>query len=627
MSVATPYTHGRQDEPHPWAPTREVAVDDNFSPSQSDSLLSEGRLSGRKNAGEIEVHQVDGATKELSNTAPTTHASSGSFLRWWYFEILSCGFASICLILQVVVLYVYDGKPQDSWTAESLTLNGLIAILATFCRSALMVSIAACLAQSKWNSMSGRKGDYRLEDIATFEAASRGMAGSLQVLARFKGTHIACLGGVLTIATLGIGISAQQLITVQIDNVPDLEASGSPAPGPVFPRTAIVYGSGDSINLPFSTDLALSAGFLSTHVNFLDVVCPTGNCTWPIIPTIGICGACDNATSHIKVLDRDPSSCGVVLSKGANFGFRPCDDIDIDDVEDEMEYKYFTTKSLWLRSETDMVPFPGGPREDRVVFGEFAVIGTFLNASDWSDHPIPQDPQAYHCGLWYCVEAHQARVDAGILREEVVGAWSEARFDFKSNRGIFQNLPDSFSADPDEEFTVIEPFTIWDLNGNATITRYKEGGSFSDDRTTRGQALHEAFGDMDSFIAKVARSLSNDVRANSTPTMRGAWYRGTSYVKQISIVVRWPWIAFQVVMVLLSFFYLVAEMIRTARKPDVRPWKDDPLVPLWIELDKDMREQAAHGLGEPDGIRRRIGKDSVQLLSGGKGRRISAAIG
>lgn len=38
--------------------------------------------------------------------------------------------------------------------------------------------------------MSGRNGDYRLEDVAAFEAASRGMFGSLQVLARFKGTYV-----------------------------------------------------------------------------------------------------------------------------------------------------------------------------------------------------------------------------------------------------------------------------------------------------------------------------------------------------------------------------------------------------------------------------------------------------
>ncbi|KAH9237631.1 hypothetical protein K456DRAFT_1888132 [Colletotrichum gloeosporioides 23] len=633
MSVVTPYIHKRPDDPRPWPPTREAAVDDNFSPSQSDSLLSEGRLAGRKNASEVEAHQVDGATKELFNTAPIpiTHASSGSFLRWWYFEILSCGFASICLIAQVVVLYLYDKKPQDSWTAQSLTLNGLIAILATFCRSALMVSIAACLAQSKWNSMSGRKGDYRLEDIAAFEAASRGMGGSLQVLARFKGTHIACLGGVLTIATLGIGISAQQLITVRIDSVPDLDASGFPAPGPVFPRTAMVDAkvrSGGEVELPFSTDLALSTGFLSAHVNFLEVACPTGNCTWPIIPTIGICGACDDVTSHIEVLDRDPSSCGVSLNvtEGANFGFRPCDGIDIDDVEGLIAYRFFTMQTVVKPRAAAKVPFPGGPREDRLIFGEFAVIGAFLNASEVDNYPIPEDPQAYHCGLWYCVEAHQVRVDAGITRDEVLGAWSEARWDSDSRQGTFQKLPDSFSADPDEKFTVVEPFTLWNLNGNASIIRHRAGGGL-DERTTRGQALHEAFGDMDSFIAKLARSLSNDVRATSTPTMRGAWYQGTSYRNQITIVVRWPWITFQVVMVLFSVFYLVAEMIRTARKPDVRPWKDDALVPLWIELDKDVREQAAQGLGEPDGIRRRIGKDSVQLLNGGKRMRISAAMG
>ncbi|KAF4878533.1 hypothetical protein CGCSCA1_v002263 [Colletotrichum siamense] len=627
MVVITSYIQSRQDDPHPWPPTREATVDNNLSPSQSDSLLSEGRLAGRKKSIEIEAHQVDGSTKELFTTASTTTASSSSFLRWWYFEILSCGFATICLITQVVVLFHYDGKLQDSWTAQGLTLNGLIAILATLCRSALMVSIAACLAQSKWNSMSGCNGDYRLQDVAAFEAASRGVFGSLQVLGRFKGTHIACLGGALTIATLGIGISAQQLITVRIDNVPDLEASGLPAPGPVFPSTAIAHGSARSITLPFSTDLALSVGFLSAQVNFPEVVCPTGNCTWPIIPTIGICGACNNATSHIQVLDRDPSSCGVVLSDGVKFGFRPCDGVDISDVVDEVEYKYFSMRTLGYSLDADLVPFPGGPREERLIFGEFAVIGTFLNASEWSDHPLPEDPQAYHCGLWYCVQAHQVRVDAGILREEIIGAWSEARLASDSDRGTFRNLPDSFSADPDEEFTVIEPLTSWHFYGNATITKYKGGGSFTDERTTREKALHEGFGEIDSLIAKVAQSLSNDVRVNSAPTIRSAWYRGTSYTSQISIVVRWPWMTFQVVMVLLSVFYLVAEMIRTARKPDVRPWKDDALVPLWIELDKDVREQAAQGLAEPDGIRRRIGKDSARLLNGGKRMRISAALG
>lgn len=379
--------------------------------------------------------------------------------------------------------------------------------------------------------------------------------------------------------------------------------------------------------MPFSTDLALSTGFLSANVNFLEVVCPTGNCTWPTIPTIGICGACDNATSRIKILDREPRSCGVVLSNGANFGFRPCDGIDIDDVEDKLEYKYFQMQAMWTSSETDMVSFPGGPREDRIKFAEFAVIGTSINVSDLLNYSVPEDPQAYHCGLWYCVEAHKVRVDAGILREEVVGAWSEARLDANYRGGTFQNLPDSFFADPAEEFKVIDPFILSKLDGNASILKHEGGFSFSEERTTRGQALHEAFGDMDSFIARVARSLSNDVRATPTPITRGAWYRGTSYKNQITIVVQWPWITFQVVMVLLSVFYLVAEMVRTARKPDVRPWKDDALVPLWIELDKDVREQAAQGLGEPDGIRRRIGKDSARLLNGGKGMRIPAAIG
>jgi uncharacterized protein DUF3176 len=111
--------------------------------------------------------------------------------RWWYAEILGCICAAACLAAQVAVLHSYDGKPQDSWHVETVTINGFIAILSTLCRSALLVAVAATLAQSKWNHLSKFRWTAsqggRLGDVALFDAASRGVLGSLQVLLRFKG--------------------------------------------------------------------------------------------------------------------------------------------------------------------------------------------------------------------------------------------------------------------------------------------------------------------------------------------------------------------------------------------------------------------------------------------------------
>lgn len=73
-------------------------------------------------------------------------------------------------------------------------------------------------------------------------------------------------------------------------------------------------------------------------------------------------------------------------------------------------------------------------------------------------------------------------------------------------------------------------------------------------------------------------------------------------------------------MVLLSSVYLAIEIGRTARLPDVKPWKDDALVPLFcLNLERDLRERAGDGLGEPHGVERRIGGVRVQIVTGEDG--------
>lgn len=111
-----------------------------------------------------------------------------STLRWWYLEIGCCFLAVASLVAQAIVLWQYDGKPQDAWPSTTLTLNGLIAILSTVCRATFMIAVGAILSQAKWNHFSGKKGGYhRLDDFTLIDDASRGSWGSLQLMWRFKG--------------------------------------------------------------------------------------------------------------------------------------------------------------------------------------------------------------------------------------------------------------------------------------------------------------------------------------------------------------------------------------------------------------------------------------------------------
>jgi len=109
-------------------------------------------------------------------------------LRWWGLEITACFVSVVAILVQVVVLYRFDGQTQDGWPSTTLTLNGFIALLATLCRSSLMVSVAAVLGQLKWTGNGDRrKGNHNLTEYQLLDEASRGTLGSVQVLWKYKG--------------------------------------------------------------------------------------------------------------------------------------------------------------------------------------------------------------------------------------------------------------------------------------------------------------------------------------------------------------------------------------------------------------------------------------------------------
>ena len=129
--------------------------------------------------------------------ADAAAAAPAPLWRWWYLDFLAIATALASLAAIIGVLVAFDGRFQDDWPSDVLTINGLVAILATVCRGALMASVGSVLSQEKWNRFSGYSGGatdaiaeeprYRkLEDFTLFDKASRGPSGSLMLLWKFK---------------------------------------------------------------------------------------------------------------------------------------------------------------------------------------------------------------------------------------------------------------------------------------------------------------------------------------------------------------------------------------------------------------------------------------------------------
>ncbi|KAK9420562.1 putative MFS transporter [Seiridium unicorne] len=81
------------------------------------------------------------STAHINHVNERTTQYHVSPLRWWYVDILAAATATVNLVAIVCVLLAYDGKSQVAWPSEVLTINGLVAILATGGRLLELISV------------------------------------------------------------------------------------------------------------------------------------------------------------------------------------------------------------------------------------------------------------------------------------------------------------------------------------------------------------------------------------------------------------------------------------------------------------------------------------------------------
>jgi Protein of unknown function (DUF3176) len=129
----------------------------------------------------------DGYTALIASDASRTKPSRGSFLRWWFLEILTSIISVASLLSTVVVLRHYDGlNVNDLNLPSSLTLNGIIAAIATLNRVALMIPVGSAMSQEVWLWFSSVAHKdtcrSRFSDLNLSDAASRGAWGCLVFL-------------------------------------------------------------------------------------------------------------------------------------------------------------------------------------------------------------------------------------------------------------------------------------------------------------------------------------------------------------------------------------------------------------------------------------------------------------
>jgi hypothetical protein len=112
------------------------------------------------------------------------------FTKSWLPELVSSSLWVISLVCLVLFLRVYNGKPlNDLDLPPYLTLNTIVALIATINSACLTAPICAGLMQEMWINylnQTKRGQDSQLRYMDRFYGASHGVIGSLMFLFKFR---------------------------------------------------------------------------------------------------------------------------------------------------------------------------------------------------------------------------------------------------------------------------------------------------------------------------------------------------------------------------------------------------------------------------------------------------------
>ena len=147
----------------------------------------------------------------------------GFFQGWWW-EMAAAAVTLGCMVAVVYILFLMQDRPADDWAVPLINLNSTIAAFVTAAKSTALLIIASCVGQSKWLHFQARPS--RLQDLDTFDAASRGPSGALKLLWRLRTRFgSAVVAALVTVIALGVDAFAQQV--VRLDQQIEMVDSGN----------------------------------------------------------------------------------------------------------------------------------------------------------------------------------------------------------------------------------------------------------------------------------------------------------------------------------------------------------------------------------------------------------------
>lgn len=517
-------------------------------------------------------------------------------LRGWSYEVLAVLVSVSSFAGLVIALREFDGKPQEDWRYKHVTRNTIVAAIATIARTSLLAAVTISISQNKWTWFSQRAGKARqLKDLKTFDDASRGAIGSLRLLVITNFQQIASFGALVVVLALAFDTFAQNVLGYEFREDPHSTrvVGGVPRSEVYGPTYSVSIPNWFAFDVPFQMKAAISNGVMGLSTSLPAPLCSTGNCTWPIIPSLAMCGQCVDITTDLHKNCSDTAYwCTYSLPDGTTLqGPKPGTSTEeLAHVDLSLFNISATTADVYNQQHLSAA------QKGKIHAGHFSTIQTELKEMNPGDGLV-----ATQCDLWFCVQTYKVSIQNGIEEVFTKSEWSTAtpyELNFTLSPGNadmisvrnFTDISDP-AIDSDAVYSVsyanaqaislafknlVSGSVAW--NGHWAAYRYTSDGT---------QSIWQSRHNLSSWIDTVASGITTVIRDNATvadPEGSGLKYAGHATMTKSFVKVRWAWILYPSAMLIIGILHFLATIWQTTLCKTYA-WKANPIVPLLLRLD------------------------------------------
>ncbi|KAI0439401.1 hypothetical protein F4803DRAFT_568537 [Xylaria telfairii] len=510
----------------------------------------------------------------------------------WKFQLLASLTSLLGFALLVLLLSTFTERPSSAWPLHIISINGCVAGLTTVIKGSLMVLIVASISQSKWTWFSDERS---LCDLEFIDDASRGPWGSLVLLFkhRFR-LRIVSFSAILTILATGLEVAFQQLVTIEARNLVGVNQQAHvPWAGSTNPR----------VN-PYAWLSAFEEGIFSDTINDLPATCPSGNCTWNTVPSVGVCAECVDIT---HLLPQTWISCSGIFCN----------------------YSLVATNGSTEKAELAGYVMRNGPKpnstwDDRVHFSNPNDISfniSMVMSVPWDvRQPSMKSYEGFNvlfgspavntCSFWFCMQALLTKVVSGRPTKPcapVVATFNNIPGFNMNDRDFVVNQTDTYVdfwlRNERSELNLIRPY----LDKPDPVYGFVNLPPLLLDRWNHTK------GERSSCANRIAKSLSNKLREANQPSPNEDVYSGEVWTQDIYICVAWYWLAYPALMLVASVAVFITTVRNNMKSRGGLAWGNGTLALLLCDIGT-VAKNNAKGFYESDSkLLESIGKIPARL--------------